>query len=210
MKDLFEKNGFKIIKQAINTELSTFIHDYFLLKRQVAKTFFETRYISPYTEEYGVLGDIQCPNSYSHYADTAMEILLVWLKPLMEKEIKEDLYPTYSYARVYDKGNVLEKHKDRFSCEISTTLNLGGDLWPIFLEDKKGKQIKISLDKGDMLIYKGNDLFHWREPLEKDYCVQVFLHYNKIKTDKNKKNFLDGRAHLGLPIYFKKNKNDSR
>ena len=28
-----EKNGFKIIKQAINTELSTFIHDYFLLKR---------------------------------------------------------------------------------------------------------------------------------------------------------------------------------
>ena len=85
MKDLFEKNGFKIIKQAINTELSTFIHDYFLLKRQVAKTFFETKYISPYTEEYGVLGDIQCPNSYSHYADTAMEILLVWLKPLMEK-----------------------------------------------------------------------------------------------------------------------------
>jgi hypothetical protein len=51
MKDLFEKNGFKIIKQAINKELSTFIHDYFLLKRQVAKTFFETRYISPYTEE---------------------------------------------------------------------------------------------------------------------------------------------------------------
>ena len=210
MKDSFKEKGYKVIKQVVNIELCTFIHDYFLLKRQVAKTFFETRYISPYTEEYGVFGDGQCPNSYAHYSDVAMEILLVWLKPLMEKEIKEDLYPTYSYARIYDKGNVLEKHKDRFSCEISTTLNLGGDLWPIFLEDKKGKQIKISLNKGDMLIYKGNELFHWREPLEKDYCVQVFLHYNKISTDKNKKNFLDTRPHLGLPVYFKKNKNDPR
>ena len=34
-------------------------------------------------------------------------------------------------------GDVLHRHKDRFSCEISTTLNLGGDPWPIHLEPKK-------------------------------------------------------------------------
>ena len=28
----------------------------------------------------------------------------------------------------------LKRHKDRFSCEISTTMNLGGDPWPIYLE----------------------------------------------------------------------------
>ena len=35
----------------------------------------------------------------------------------------------------YQKGDdILERHKDRFSCEISTTLmNLGGDPWPIYL-----------------------------------------------------------------------------
>ena len=28
----------------------------------------------------------------------------------------------------------LKRHKDRPSCEISTTLNLGGDPWPIFID----------------------------------------------------------------------------
>jgi hypothetical protein len=32
------------------------------------------------------------------------------------------------------KGMNLKRHKDRFSCEISTTMNLGGDDWPIYLE----------------------------------------------------------------------------
>jgi len=31
------------------------------------------------------------------------------------------------------KGDELKRHKDRFSCEVSTTVNLGGDSWPIFL-----------------------------------------------------------------------------
>ena len=29
---------------------------------------------------------------------------------------------------------ILKRHKDRPSCEISTTLNLGGDPWPIFID----------------------------------------------------------------------------
>jgi len=206
MNNSFEKNGYKIIKQAVDIQLATFVHDYFLIKRQVAQTFFKEKYISPFTTEYGVLGDSQCPNSYSHYADVAMETLLIWLKPLMEKQTKSLLYPTYSYARIYDEGAILERHKDRFSCEISTTLNLGGNVWPIYLENKKGKKIKVILNQGDMLIYKGNDLAHWREPLEKGYCVQVFLHYNKQNNKEKMTNYLDGRIHLGLPNFFKKEK----
>ncbi len=30
------------------------------------------------------------------------------------------------------KGDILKRHKDRFSCEISTTMNLGDD-WGIYL-----------------------------------------------------------------------------
>jgi hypothetical protein len=37
------------------------------------------------------------------------------------------LYPAYTYTRLYKKGDELKRHKDRFSCEISTTMNLGGD-----------------------------------------------------------------------------------
>ena len=69
----------------------------------------------------------------------------------------------YSYARIYKNGDVLARHKDRYSCEISTTLNLGGDSWPIYL-DPTGKQgqagIKVDLEPGDMLIYSGCELEH--------------------------------------------------
>lgn len=204
MNNKFEKEKYKILRGVVNPELATFIHDYFLLKRQVAQTFFKNKYISPFTEEHGTLGDSQCPNSYSYYADVAMETLLIWLKPLMEKEVKNKLYPTYSYARIYDQGAILERHKDRQSCEISTTLNLGGNVWPIYLENTKGKKVKVTLNQGDMLIYKGTDLDHWREPLQEGYCVQVFLHYNKQDNKKEINNYLDGRMHLGLPKTFKK------
>ena len=42
----------------------------------------------------------------------------------MEKIQNLKLNPTYSYARIYKTGDILHRHKDRFSCEISTTLNL--------------------------------------------------------------------------------------
>jgi hypothetical protein len=62
----------------------------------------------------------------------------------MEKQTGLKLIPTYSYARIYKKGDILHRHKDRFSCEISTTLNLGGDSWPIYIEPnpKMGKVVE--------------------------------------------------------------------
>jgi hypothetical protein len=57
-----------------------------------------------------------------------METLLMKMLPIMKERTGLDLIPTYSYARVYEKGAILKRHKDRPSCEISTTLNLGGDL----------------------------------------------------------------------------------
>ena len=66
-----------------------------------------------------------------------METLLMMVQPKMEKLTGLKLNPTYSYARIYKRGDVLKRHKDRFSCEISTTMNLGGDPWPIYIESKK-------------------------------------------------------------------------
>jgi len=222
----FKKNKFFIIKKAINKDTAYFIYNYFLIKRRVASTFLEEKYISPFETSFGTWTDEQVPNTYSHYADIAMETLLVALHPLMEKITGLTLIPNYSYARIYKKGDVLKRHKDRFSCEISTTLNLGGDVWPIFLEpnEKKGKVkedglyysentkgIKVILNPGDMLVYKGNLLEHWREPFEGNDCAQVFLHYNDIKTKGAKENIYDGRKHIGLPSWFiKKNESNTK
>ena len=201
----FKKNKYTVVKNIISSDLTDFVYNYFLMKRQVAKTLFKNRYISEFTEEWGIWNDQQIPNTYSHYADIAMETLLLAVQPAMEKHTQLKLSPTYSYARIYKKGDILHRHKDRFSCEVSTTLNLGGDPWPIYLEPsgKKGlKGIKINLKPGDMLIYSGCDLEHWREAFKGEDCAQVFLHYNKVSS-KSDKNQFDRRPHLGLPAWFK-------
>tara|TARA_Y100000289_G_C3898609_1_gene137954 strand:+ start:144 stop:830 length:687 start_codon:yes stop_codon:yes gene_type:complete len=224
MKASFKKNHFLVIKEAVDPKIANFIYNYFLMKRQVARTMYDTRYISPFTTEFGVWNDQQVPNTYSHYADLAMETLLLSVQPKMEKLTGLKLNPTYSYARIYKKGDILNRHKDRFSCEISTTMNLGGDEWPIYLENKKnvgnsndidpktGKNYLVSTDNkgkeiilkpGDMLVYKGQILEHWREVFLGDNCAQVFLHYNDVKSEGADKNIYDGRPHLGLPAYFK-------
>ena len=196
---------YKIIKQAVSKELAEFVYSYFLMKRNVARKLFDDRYISGFNTDFGVWNDKQIPETYSHYADIVMETLLQNLQPKMEKEADLKLIPTYSYARIYKKGDILERHKDRYSCEVSTTMNLGGDDWPIYLEPsgEEGKKgTKVILNQGDMLIYRGCELEHWRNKFEGDICTQVFLHYNEV-NEKSKDNLYDGRLHLGLPAKFK-------
>ena len=214
----FKKNKYIVIKEAVPKQIAEFVYNYFILKRQVARTLFDQRYISEFTNEWGVWNDEQVPNTYSHYADVAMETLLLRTLPIMEKHTKLKLNPTYSYARIYKQGDVLKRHKDRFSCEISTTLNLGGDSWPIYLEPKKNvgipdgkkitvstnnKGVKVDLSPGDMLVYRGMELEHWREEFQGKDCAQVFLHYNDQKSNDSDKNIFDKRPHLGLPSWFK-------
>jgi len=202
----FKKNKYQVLKGVISKELADFCFAYFLNKRKVAQFLFDKKYISPFTEYYGIWNDPQVPNTYSHYSDLVMETLLQKVKPVMEKHIGLKLSETYSYARIYKKGDILARHKDRYSCEISTTLNLGGDLWPIYL-DPTGKTsqagIKVNLESGDMLMYSGCDLEHWREEFTGKDCGQVFLHYNKKGTKIAKENQFDKRPFIGLPAFYK-------
>jgi hypothetical protein len=205
----FKKDNFCVIEKAISTDLATFLYNYFSMQKQVYDTCINARYISPFETMIGYYEsqDEQIPNTYSQYANTAFETLLLKLQPVMEKTTGLKLYPNYTYARIYKPGDELKRHKDRFSCEISTTLNLGGDKWPIFIEpsQKEGmKGVSVNLQPGDMLVYRGNILEHWREPFEGKDCAQVFLHYNNSKTKGSKENMFDKRPHLGLPSWFKK------
>ena len=120
----FKKNKYTVLKKAISIELATFVYKYFLNKRKVAKFLFDQKYLSPFNTEHGIWNDSQIPNTYSHYSDIVMETLLQEVKPFMEKHTGLKLSETYSYARIYKKGDVLTRHKDRYSCEVSTTLNL--------------------------------------------------------------------------------------
>ena len=193
-------NKYQVIKNAISYELANFIFNYFLLKRDATAYMYQNN-ITYDNGIFGTWADEQVPNTYSHYADPVMETLLMKVLPVMKEETGLELVPTYSYARLYKKGDILKRHKDRPSCEISTTLNLGGDPWSIFMEG-----VEVLLNVGDMLVYSGCELEHWREPFQGNVCGQVFLHYNHVNGPFANKNKFDGRPMLGLPPI--KNKNE--
>ena len=209
-----EFNKYHVIKNALSYELANFIFNYFLLKRDAVKWMYD----HDVTWDNGLLGswsDQQVPNTYSCYSDFAMETLLVKMLPVMAQETGLQLVPTYSYAIIYKKGDILRRHKDRPSCEISTTLNLGGEPWPIFIDGTGADAVideyknihkpnappgtKVLLDVGDMLVYSGCELEHWREPFEGNTCGQVFLHYNHVNGPFAEKNRFDKRPMLGVP-----------
>ena len=217
----FKKNKYRIIRQAISKDLAAFVANYFLMQKQVYDTCRQARYFSPFEQIIGYYETEkdQIPGAYASYSNIAMETLLLKCQPKMEEITGLKLYPAYSYARIYKKGHELKRHKDRFSCEISTTMNLGGDDWPIYLSPNenvgkpdgknitaasKAKGIKVDLKPGDMLVYSGCELEHWREKFKGKECIQVFLHYNNRKTLGAKDNMFDKRPHLGLPSWFKR------
>jgi len=218
----FKKNNYEIIRKAISKDLSAFVANYFSIKKQVFDTCIKARYISQFETLLGFYepNDAQIPQTYSSYSDIAMETLMLKCQVVMEKTTGLKLYPAYTYARIYKTGDELKRHKDRFSCEISTTVALGGDPWPIFIDPTgtnnvidEGKNIikpdapkgiQVNLNPGDMLIYLGCELEHWREPFEGKDCGQVFLHYTNKETPGSDQNIFDKRPHLGLPADFKK------
>jgi hypothetical protein len=200
----FKEKKYKIVKKTISSDLANFIFNYFLLKRNAVSYMYKNNLI-PEISLFGTWKDEQVPNVYSHYADFAMETLLMKVMPIVQQHTELELVPTYSYARIYEKGSVLKKHKDRPSCEISVTLNLGGDSWPIFLETKNSlnsdeyNEIKVDLEPGDMLIYSGCELEHWREEFQGNVCAQVFLHYNHVNGQFKTSNLYDKRPLLRVP-----------
>ena len=210
----FKKKKYQVIRGALSKELANFIFNYMMLQRDAVDYMVKHQKINPYSPCVGTREDKQVPGCYSKYSDWVMETLLQYMRPIMKAKTGMDLVPTYSYTRLYEKGNILKRHKDRPSCEISTTLHLGGDLWPIFLDPsganfvideyenihKPGAPngVRIDLKVGDMLIYSGWELEHWREPFQGTICSQVFLHYNHANGPFAKTNLFDKRPMLGI------------
>ena len=211
----FKKNKYQVIRGAVSKEVAEIGFKYLQISAEADYWMLQNGVTHTGNQLVGNFKDRQVPNSYAKYADRFMETLLVKTIPTMEKKTGLKLIPTYSYCRLYRKGNILKRHKDRPSCEISTTLNLGGDPWPIFIDPTGSNNVideyknihkpnapkgnRVDLKPGDMLIYSGCELEHWREPFEGKLCGQVFLHYNHANGPFAKTNLYDKRPLLGIP-----------
>jgi hypothetical protein len=164
-EDLFKKNGYVIVKNMAHPELVETVSKYALLK--------ESLFFNP--DNHQVIG------AHADYADPLMESLLIQYKPIVEWATGLSLAPTYSFYRVYRRGNELVRHTDRPSCEISVTVSYNFDYkgkdyeWPIVMNGAK-----LSLEPGDGAVYRGCDIEHWREPFnvpQDSYHIQCFYHY---------------------------------
>jgi hypothetical protein len=179
--DIFGRRGFLVMPQLLEPALAAFFWSYV-----------HTKFASLL-----LTGDDQVPNTPAGYGDPAFDGLLEYLRPSVEKHSGLRLLPTYSYFRLYKRGDVLKRHRDRKACEISLSLNIGqrpAEPWPLCVESER-ESYSASLLPGDALLYRGIDLFHWREVYEGEALVQVFLHYVDRDGPHADKKF-DGRLTL--------------
>jgi len=187
----FDNNGYVVLSGALN--------------EQQCKEL--TQHMFNLHQEGKLTKDDQCPESDAIYGDPVFDKLLAdFAKPIGDN-VGKQLIPTYTYARIYRPGEILKKHKDRPSCEISATMTLGFDAkfnWPIYFDENR--EIAVTLEPGDLAVYKGCEICHWRKPFKGNWHVQVFLHY----VDANgpyKDHAFDGRPNLGLDAETKMQNN---
>ena len=182
---MFKEDGYEVVRNVLSSTTLQFVSESIglLRKRNQLK-----------------YNDSQVEKAYAAYGNPISERLLQSLRPAVSRVTSYPLLPAYSYLRVYLRGAVLAKHVDRPSCEISTTVAISYDapaLWPLYLE-AKGEVVRVELNPGDMLVYRGPDLPHWRTAFDGEKQIQIFLHY--VREDGPYKDLkFDRREHLGLP-----------
>ena len=188
---VFEDNGYLVLSEVLSKDQCRELTQYmFDLDKQDKLTY-----------------DQQCPLSGAIYGDPVFDDLMVQLAEGLGQQVGKKLLPTYTYARLYKPGEVLKRHKDRPSCEISATLTLGYDdstgVWPIFFDEDK--EISVDLQPGELAMYKGCEVEHWRPKFKGKWQAQVFLHY--VDADgPYKDHAMDGRSSYGITKNGQENK----
>ena len=79
------KKRYEVLKSVVKLDMCNFLTEYFLLKRQVKIMYDRAKFISPYNNEYGVMGDRQCPGAWATYGDIASDLVMKNMKSIMEK-----------------------------------------------------------------------------------------------------------------------------
>jgi alkylated DNA repair dioxygenase AlkB len=191
----WKKDGYQIIKKALSQDLVEVLAAEFRMNRDV--TYHQANVDRRYRFAFG---DELVRNSFIRYSLPGLESLQsTVLQRIVEKHTRLKLVPTYTYGRIYYHGAKMALHHDRPSCEVSVSLCLADDgvKWPLGLINRQGKKVYAHLNPGDILIYAGCELYHWRDKYKGREQIQAFLHYVQ-DLPKNRKLKFDGRPMLGL------------
>lgn len=212
----FKDNNYLVIKNFLNQDVTTLLYEY--TKTKVLAVDYKYNFdIAKYDKDWdGHWNDPQTYQTYSMYGEPLFDTLTYLSANNISKFIGKNLVATYSYWRMYKKGDVLERHTDRPSCKYSATLCIGYDNsnvdkntypdynWPMFVKDTQGNELPLHLKPGDLIIYRGDIVDHWRDKFPGVHQVQAFLHYNEINDKDNNHGPIDGRPLYGIPSKYRK------
>jgi hypothetical protein len=176
----FEKNGYVLIRNVLDKEVLR----YYRNKTKVLEEELNKNLVNKNINKKYYYNDCMVEQSLCSYKSKFSQSLLSHLKSLVEVIVNKELYPTYSYLRIYFNGATLLKHTDRSACEYSVSVCIYNDKEPWdFNVESNGVDVQLKLLEGDIVIYKGKEIPHWRNKYEGNEQIQFFLHY----VDKNGK-----------------------
>lgn len=193
----FHKDGIVAIESAISIETCKLLSKEFKIARQLAYAV-----SNPTPENQFPYHDEMVDHSFSWYSPLCFEALSDSLiKDVVENELGEAVYPTYSYARIYSNGAIMHRHTDRSSSEFSVSCCIEVDEsvkpWPINFETTDGSILTLEQKPGDIVMYKGNSLPHWRDAYHGHEQINAFMFYVRANGDRSELKY-DTRPMLGL------------
>lgn len=175
-KEQFDTKGYAVIKNFLDADTVLLLRAYY--KNKSNGNLWTRRDDSFHPDD-----PRRDQSEYAQYSDPLIEFILEQSTSDVGQVVGKELFPTYTYSRIYEGNDELTIHTDRPSCEYSVTVHVdtdGDELWPIGMQLPKLPPSIVTLEAGDAVIYRGCDVMHWREPLNSfniRSSSQFMLHY---------------------------------
>ena len=183
-REKFDKDGYLFVPNAISDPINLYCPP--LTDKDGKRLVGTQNYVRDNKIVYEPI-ESQVNGSMSRYNHPSYRPAHRLILKLIENILEMDLLPTYYFDRFYYEGQKLSRHLDRPSCEISATVQISTNregAWPIWFQLPDNTENSVSMKDGDMVIYKGYEREHWREPLQSKYGrINKFLNKLQKKVD---------------------------
>lgn len=192
----FKLKGYEVVRNAISHDCCRMLETEFKMLRDVMKMCGKDHYFD---------NDTGVQKSFTYYGAFAFDSLSLYLQNTISSIIGEPVHPAFSTSRIMRRGSVLPKHHDRpEGAEIGVTMLISrnGPIWDFNLIDSDQREVAVDLDVGDMCVFEGSEILHWRNPYEGEEVVQTTMSFVRANGKYSDYKY-DKRPYLGFSVESK-------
>jgi hypothetical protein len=157
--ETFQQDNYLVVRNLLDPHLVKFLESYYQSVRNGEAGNFETDRTS-----------LNCNG------DACGDAIMYAMRTKIEEITGLELLPTYSFVRIYKKGEAVGRHRDGPANQVSCTMCVARDEvdWPLGFSDGKTEG-QVVMEPGDGVVYRGFMLDHWREKFKGNNQVQVII-----------------------------------